>query len=53
MMISMDTPEDIQKILGPNEKVEHYIKEKIYHPKINIDSLVLRTNGSFSATRTH
>ena len=37
----MDTPEDIQKILGPNEKVEMYIKEKIYHPKINIDSLVV------------
>jgi Bacterial PH domain len=40
-MISMDTPEDIQKILGPNEKVALYIKEKIYHPKINIDSLVV------------
>jgi len=37
----MDTPEDIQKILGPNEKVGLYVKEKIYHPKINIDSLVV------------
>ena len=36
----METPEDITKILGPNEKVELYIKQKIYHPKINIDSVV-------------
>jgi len=36
----MDTPDDIAKILGPNEKVELYIKQKIYHPKINIDSVV-------------
>ena len=36
----MDTPDDITKILGPNEKVELYIKQKIYHPKINIDSVV-------------
>ena len=37
----METPEDIAKILGPNEKVELYIKQKIYHPQINIDSVVL------------
>ena len=37
----MDTPEDIKKILGPNEQVELYIQEKIYHPKINIDSLIV------------
>ena len=37
----MDTPEDIQKILGPNEQVELYIKEKIYHPQISIDSMVV------------
>ena len=37
----MDTPEDIQKILGPNEHVELYIQEKIFHPKINIDSLIV------------
>jgi len=36
----MDAPDDIAKILGPNEKVELYIKQKIYHPKINIDSVV-------------
>jgi len=34
-------PEDITRILGPNEKVQLYIKEKIYHPKFSIDSLVI------------
>ena len=37
----MDTPEDVQKILGPNEQVQLYIQEKIYHPKINIDSMII------------
>ncbi len=37
----MDVPDDVTKILGPNEKVELYIQQKIYHPKINIDSVVL------------
>jgi hypothetical protein len=40
-MIFMSTPEDLKNILAPNETVQLYIKEKIYHPKINIDSLVL------------
>ena len=37
----MATPDDVKNILGPNEKVELYIKEKIYHPQINIDSLII------------
>jgi hypothetical protein len=37
----MATPDDIKNILGPNEKVELYIEEKIYHPQINIDSLII------------
>ena len=37
----MAAPEEIKNILGPNEKVELYIKEKIYHPQINIDSLII------------
>jgi PH (Pleckstrin Homology) domain-containing protein len=42
MTIAMaDTPDDLKKILGPNERVELYIKEKIYHPKINVDSAVI------------
>ena len=36
-----DPPEDIARILGPNEKVQLYIKEKIYHPQFSIDSLVI------------
>jgi hypothetical protein len=36
-----DTPDDLKNILGSNEKVELYIKQKIYHPKINVDSVVV------------
>lgn len=36
-----DIPEDVRRILGPNEKVELEIKQKIYHPKISIDSVVI------------
>jgi len=36
-----EPPEDLKNILGPNEQVEIYIKQKIYHPKINIDSVVI------------
>ncbi|MFI5419984.1 MAG: PH domain-containing protein [Nitrososphaerales archaeon] len=34
-------PDDLKNILGPNEQVEIYIKQKIYHPKINVDSVVI------------
>jgi hypothetical protein len=37
----MAAPEDLKKILGPNETVEIYIQQKIYHPKINIDSVAI------------
>ena len=37
----MASPDDLKKILGPNENIELYIKQKIYHPKINIDSVVI------------
>ncbi len=37
----MATPEDIKNILGSNEKVELYIEEKIYHPRINIESVII------------
>lgn len=36
-----EVPEDVRKILGPNEQVELEIKQKIYHPKISIDSVVI------------
>ncbi|HVC27484.1 MAG TPA: PH domain-containing protein [Nitrososphaerales archaeon] len=35
------TPDDLKRILGSNERVELYIKQKIYHPKINVDSVVV------------
>ena len=37
----MSTPDDVEKLLAPGEKVEMYIKQRIYHPKISIDSLVV------------
>ena len=37
----MATPDDINNILGSNEKVELYIEEKIYHPRINIESVII------------
>jgi len=37
----MATPDDIKNILGSNEKLELYIEEKIFHPRINIDSVII------------
>ena len=34
-------PDDLKHVLGPNEQVQLYIRQKIYHPKINIDSVVI------------
>jgi len=34
-------PEDLKGILGPNEQVQMYLKQKIYHPKLSIDSIVV------------
>ena len=28
-------------LLGPSEQVELYIKQKVYHPTINVDSVLL------------
>ncbi|MGI0078997.1 MAG: PH domain-containing protein [Nitrososphaerales archaeon] len=36
-----DIPDDLKHILGPNEQVAVYIKQKIYHPQINIDSVAI------------
>ena len=48
----MATPDDIKNIFGPNEKVELYIEEKIYHPRINIDSVII-TNGRIILRHPH
>ena len=34
-------PADVVELLGPNEHVELYIEQKIYHPTINVDSVML------------
>jgi hypothetical protein len=36
-----DQPDDIKHILGPKETVGLYVKEKIYHPSLSIDSMVI------------
>jgi hypothetical protein len=40
-MSTSDAPDDLKNILGSNERVELYIRQKIYHPKINVDSVVI------------
>ena len=37
----MAAPNDLMNILDPNETVELYIKQKFYHYKIDIDSVVI------------
>jgi Bacterial PH domain len=36
-----NVPEDVARILGPGETVQLFIQQKIYHPKISVDSVVL------------
>jgi Bacterial PH domain len=36
-----NVPQDVTRILGPGEQVQLFIQQKIYHPKINVDSVVL------------
>ncbi len=48
----MVVPDDVQKILGPNEQAQLYIRQKIYHPKISIDS-VLITNERIVLRHPH
>jgi hypothetical protein len=39
--LSAPVPDDFQKILGPDEQAKLYIRQKIYHPKISIDSILI------------
>jgi hypothetical protein len=41
LLIIMAAPDDIKNILGSNEKLELYIPEKIYHPRINIETVIV------------
>jgi len=36
-----EVPEDVKKILGSDERVQIYIRQQFYHPKINVDSVVI------------
>jgi hypothetical protein len=37
----MAVPQDLVSILGPNEQIAVYLKQKFYHVKIDIDSVVI------------
>jgi len=37
----MSIPDEIKNILGSNETIELFIEEKIYHPRINIESVII------------
>ncbi|MDG7000173.1 MAG: PH domain-containing protein [Nitrososphaerota archaeon] len=37
----IETPDDVKKILGSDEEVQIYIRQHFYHPKINVDSVVI------------
>ncbi|HKT21423.1 MAG TPA: PH domain-containing protein [Nitrososphaerales archaeon] len=50
--MSAAVPDDLQKILAPNEQAQLYIPQKIYHPKISIDS-VLITNQRIILRHPH
>jgi hypothetical protein len=39
--VTQSVPDDLKQILGPNEQLQLYIQQKVYHPKINIDSVVI------------
>src|SRR5438094_9983587 len=43
VVVLANVPSDIVRILGPGQQVELYIQQKIYHPKINVDSVILTT----------
>jgi hypothetical protein len=45
-------PDDVKGILGPNEQVQLYIREKIYRPRINIDSVII-TNERIIVRHPH
>ncbi len=34
-------PQDVVRLLGPTEQVQLYVKQKIYHPKVNVESVIL------------
>lgn|SRR5487761_263901 len=47
-----EAPDDLKNILGPNEQVQVYLRQQIYHPKINIDSVVI-TNERIILRQPH
>ncbi|MDG6899504.1 MAG: hypothetical protein JRM88_02960, partial [Nitrososphaerota archaeon] len=49
----MDMPSDyLKKILGKDEQVQDYMREKLYHPLINVDSMAF-TNTRITLRQPH
>jgi len=34
-------PDDLKGVIAPDERIGSYIRQKIYHPRLNIDSVVI------------
>ena len=34
-------PDDLKQVLGPGEQVQFQIRQKIYHPRVDIDSVLV------------
>src|SRR5215831_17424659 len=45
-------PSDVRNMLGPNERVELYFKQRIFHPAINIEGVAL-TNERIILRQPH
>ncbi|HVP22374.1 MAG TPA: PH domain-containing protein [Conexivisphaerales archaeon] len=37
----MEIPDDLKERLGPKEEVQLYVKEKVFHPAMDIDSVAI------------
>ena len=41
--MSEDVPGDLASILGPNEQIQLYVEQKMYHPTLYVDSVAITT----------
>jgi len=40
-------PEELKGTIGPEEQIRFYLRQRIYHPRINIDSVLITTDRIF------
>ena len=41
--MSEDVPGDLASILGPNEQIQLYVEQRMYHPTLYVDSVAITT----------